>query len=257
MLTNEQLEEESRNHAGTVNGFWFAGRHTSEFNMYVEKYPARKTAARKRTAIAVPGRNGDLHFVEDAFENYEQPYECYFHGPQPMPIVAHQISDWLHGDGSYRELSDSYDPETFRMATFVGPMDIANTLNKYGRCTVVFDCAPQSYLHSGLETVTFTQEGILTNPTLRTALPIITIRGTGSGKLIVGDITVEIKQMADQIVLDCDTQNAYRQLEDGTMENLNSCIYAPVFPALGPGDTTIRWIGDITSVEIIPRWWTL
>lgn len=257
MLSISQLEEEKMSHAGTVNGFWFAGHHSSEFNLYVEKMPKRKTPCRKRTVISIPGRSGNLHYAEDAFENYEQPYECYFHGPKPMPGVAHEIKDWLHGDGSYRELSDSYDQEFFTRATFVGPMDIENTLNKYGRCTVVFDCAPQNYLHSGQFPVSVQNGGSLLNPFLRTATPIITVHGTGTGMLNVGNYLVEIKKLEEYIILDCELQDAYIQQGNGTLENMNSCIYAPQFPVLVPGKNMISWTGGISSVEIIPRWWTL
>lgn len=257
MLSTKQLEEEMLYHSGVVNGFWFNGRHSSEFNLYVEKWPVQKTPARKRTVVSVPGRSGDLHLVEDAFENFDQPYECYFHGPKPMPDVAHEIKDWLHGDGSYRELSDGYDVEFFRMATFKGPMDIENTLNKYGRCKIVFDCSPQNYLRSGQFPISLQESGSLFNPFLRTAIPIITLHGASAGTLTVGDITVEIKQLEDQIILDSELQDAYRQVGEGAPENKNSCIYAPEFPVLVPGKNTISWTGGITSVEIIPRWWTL
>lgn len=257
MLTPKQLEEERINHQGTSNGFWFAGRHTSEFNMYVEKRPAQRTAVRKRRTVSVSGRSGDLHYTEDAFENYQQPYECYFHGPKPMPAVAHAIKDWLHGNGSYQQLQDSYDPECYRMATFVGPMDIENTLNKYGRCTVVFDCAPQSFLHIGDQKVKFHEPGSLFNPTFRTALPIIKIYGNGPGTVVVGDIIVTIKELDDQITLDCEMQHAYRQVGDAAPENKNSTVRAIPFPKLGPGENIISWTGGITHIEIIPRWWTL
>lgn len=257
MLTAKQIEEEKANHAGTVNGFWFAGRHTSEFNMYVEKRPVQKTASRKRKVLQVAGRSGNLHQTEDAFENYEQPYECYFHGPKPMPSVAHAIKDWLHGDGIYRELRDSYDSEFFRMATFVGPMDIENTLNKYGRCTVVFDCSPQSYLISGQDAISFHQPGTLNNPFLRTALPLITIYGTGPGTVTIGNTVVTIKELTDKVTLDCELQHAYRQVGDAAPENKNSTIHAVPFPVLGPGENAISWTGDISRIEIIPRWWTL
>lgn len=257
MLTNNQLEEEKMNHQGTVNGFWFAGRHTSEFNMYVEKRPVQKTAVRKRTVVPVAGRNGDLHYTEDAFENYEQPYECYFHGPKPMPTLAHAIKDWLHGDGTYQKLQDSYDPECYRMATFAGPMDIENTLNKYGRCIVIFDCAPQNYLHTGQNVVSFMEKGKLFNPTLRTAKPLITVYGTGPGTVTVGNATVTIKELTDQITLDCDLQHAYRQVGDAAPENKNGTIRAVPFPELTPGENPVSWTGDISHIEIIPRWWTL
>ena len=174
-----------------------------------------------------------------------------------MPSVAHEIKEWLHGDGTYRILSDGYDSECFRKATFIGPMDIENTLNKYGRCIVIFDCAPQSYLYSGQEPVDFAQAGSISNPTLRNAKPLIVVYGTGPGNLTVGNATVEIRALEDQIILDSELGDAYRKVGEGAMENKNSTISAPKFPELVPGENMVSWDGGITSVRITPRWWTL
>ena len=93
----------------------------------------------------------------------------------------------------------------------------------------------------------------LLNPTAFTALPLITVTGTGAGTLTVGDVTVTINSMPrGVIVLDSDTQNAYY----GAF-NLNSTISAPEFPTLPAGESVVRWTGGITGVEIIPRWATV
>lgn len=239
------------------NGFTFGNHSAADFNMRVEKLPKQNGPKRKRKTVSVAGRNGDLHFDEDSFENYVQPYECYFHGDKPTPEMAHAIKEWLLSSGVYQRLSDAYDPNHFRLATFVGPINIDNILSEYGRCIINFDCAPQSFLLDGELTFSFTQSAELINPTAFFAKPIITVYGTGPGVLTVGDATVQIKALSDQITLDCDIQNAYRQVGDAAIENKNSDIYAPEFPELASGSNTISWTGAITKVEIIPRWWTV
>ena len=62
------------------NHFRFGNKSTRDFDMHIEKIPAIMGATRKRTTVSVAGRNGDLHYTENAFTNYKQPYECYFHG---------------------------------------------------------------------------------------------------------------------------------------------------------------------------------
>ena len=83
-------------------------------------------------------------------------------------------------------------------------------------------------------------------------MPLIRVSGTGAGNLYIGKYTVVIKSIDDYVMLDSDTQNAYK----GTI-NKNSTISAPEFPVLEPGESGINWSGGITSVEIIPRWWTV
>lgn len=239
------------------NGFKFGDKGTWDFDMHVEHYPSQGGPARKSNTTSVLGRNGDLHLLQDAFENYTQPYACYFHGDLPTPEQAHAIKAWLLGDGSYRRLEDSYDPNHFRLASFLGPLDIANTLNKYGRCTVNFDCAPQSFLKSGEHAVVFSAAGSLQNPTAFTALPLITVYGTSAGTVTIGSFTVAINAISDPIILDCDTQNAYSQPGEGAPVNQNGNIRAVPFPSLTPGENVISFSGGITKLEIIPRWWEL
>lgn len=239
------------------HSFRFGNQDSLDFQMYVEKYPTIGSGTRKRTTISVAGRSGDLHYVEDAFSNFQQSYECYFHGDGPAPQMAHAIKAWLYGDGTYRCLTDTYDSKHFHMASFAGPMDIQNHLNRYGRCTVVFDCDPRAFLWSGEETVIFTQAGKIYNPTGFTAKPKIVVRGTSGGNVSVNGTTVEIKALSDFVILDCELQDAFRQAGDGGAENKNGTIYAPEFPTLKPGANGISFTGGITQIEIIPRWWEL
>lgn len=256
MLTNKQMENEITNHQGRENGFEFRGRHSSEFCLYVEKYPEQVIPKRKKTTASIPGRSGDLHYEDDAYENVLIPYECYFHAETPMPEALGDITGWLQQPG-YGRLTDKYSPNYFRLGTLAGQTNVENHLNKYGRCKLVFDCKPQRFLISGETPIEFTSPSFIINPTQFNALPVIEVYGTGPGTVTAGNLTVEIKELEDVITLDCETQNAYRQVGEGAPENKNNCIYALEFPELLPGENTVSWTGDITSVKITPRWWTL
>lgn len=240
-----------------LNGFTFGNYSTSDFNMRVERYPRQGGPSRKMQTFSVAGRNGDLHIMEDAWENYPQPYEVYFHSKLPTPEQAHKVKAWLFGSAGYQRLQDTYDHSCYRMAICKGPMDIENILNRYGRCTVIFDCAPQSFLACGEDPVWFPASGKLHNSTAFNAAPIITVYGTDAGTVTVGSRSVEIKTISAPIILDCDRMQAYSLSDNGEPVNQNGNIYAPEFPLLAPGDNAIAFTGGITKVKIIPRWWTL
>lgn len=256
MLTDKEKEFEMMRHAEQKNGFWFRGEHSSEYHLFVEKYPDQKSGTRRRTTFKIPGRNGDLHAEENAYDNYQVPYACYFHSPDPTPDAVRKLLAWLNQPG-YSKLYDNYGTEFFRYASFVGPLDVENRLNKYGRCTIYFDCAPQCYLWSGQDPYVFDSPSFIVNPTRFNAKPLIVVYGTGPGTVTVGNKTVEIKALEDVIILDSETENAYRQVGDAAAENKNASVYAPDFPELEPGENPVSWDGDITSVMVTPRWWTL
>ena len=56
--------------------FW-AGRSSDDVHVVVERYPSVKLAGRKLDTQPVPGRNGDLLFLQDAYQNYVQAYSIY------------------------------------------------------------------------------------------------------------------------------------------------------------------------------------
>ncbi len=258
VLSNYQLDKEKSRVSNAFfneNGFFFRNKTSEDFYLYVESYPQQVIPARKRTTITVPGRSGDLHIEENAFENVVLPFACYFHAPVPMPTALSGIANWLNVPG-YWPLTSAYDPEHIRMASFLGPVDVENHLNRYGRCILRFDCKPQRYHKSGLQSIMFEETGFLRHMGYG-AEPVITVRGTGPGAVTIGDCTVEIRTLEDVITLDCVNQNAYRQIGNAPAENKNKDIYAPRYPTLGLENNIVTWNGGISSVEIEPRWWNL
>lgn len=237
----------------------FGNHGAAEFHLTIEKYPSMKIPRRRITPISVPGRNGVLHIDEGTFESYIQPYECYFHDlAKSSPKVAHEIKTWLLSGEVCRRLEDTYDPECFRIATYKGPADIENTLNQYGRCRIEFDVQPEAYLKSGEKSVSFSSPDTITNPTGFDSKPLINVYGTGLGRLDINGYTAEFVKPINQVVtLDCEIMDAYRQMGEGAPEDKNSAVKIPIFPTLQPGVNNISWSGDISKIEIIPRWWTI
>jgi phage-related protein len=238
-----------------VNDIVFDGKGSYEFGVRVEKHPNQNAPKRRRTAITIPGRNGQLHYDEDAYDNISIDYSVWFRGEYPTPEQAHNVKAWLLGGKGYRRLEDKYDPTHFRMASFAGPLTIDNILGRYGRCKITFDCDPRCYLKSGEFPVALENGSFLYNPTEFRAKPLIQVYGNGTGNLRIAGVSVEIHAMTTGLVLDCENEICHA-LGDA-LQNLDGDIYAPQFPVLEPGNNRVVFTGDITAVQIIPRWWEL
>ena len=122
----------------------------------IERYPGIKKAARKFRQYNIPGRNGDVFFQDDAWENVIVPYEIYAGGD----VDGQAQTDWTDiaaklSQKGYQTLEDTYDTTHFRKAVFNGPIDIENAWNTHGRATIEFNCRPERYLKSGNTPVTF------------------------------------------------------------------------------------------------------
>lgn len=231
----------------------WGGKSSDDIRVVVERYPALPRPARKQEIIQVPGRNGDLVFQQEVFENYIQPYDVYLSAEaNKLPPVSRAMAAWLYAPKGYQRLEDSYEPDFYRMAYYSGPADIENIMNRFGRATIEFSCKPQRFLRAGEFSVSLEAPGALYNAFGFDALPHITVHGNGSGVLSVGGVAVEIKELDEYLVLDSETQNAYKDTQ-----NKNRSVSAPEFPVLRPGKNYIGWTGGIQRVEIIPRWWTL
>ncbi len=228
---------------------WYNGISSGELGVVVEHYPPRPVPKRKASRWSIPGRSGDLIRYEDAWENVIQTYEIAIVAPRrDLSRQIGAVAAWLMATG-YHRLEDSYDPEIYRMAAFLGGPEVEDVLHRFGRARIQFDCCPQRYLKAGEELVTFTAAGSLFNPTGCPAKPIITLRGSGAATLTVGGSTLQFTSCSG-LILDCDTENA------SGIQNANADV-SGTYPILGAGETAISFSGGITSLEIFPRWYEI
>ena len=229
---------------------WWNRQSSDDVRVRVEHYPNRIIPQRKMETVSVPGRSGDLLFMQDAFENYEQPYDIYISAEQiKLSSIAHKVAEWLLQSG-YCRLEDSYEPDYFRMAYYSGNLDIENIMNHYGRATITFNCMPQRYLKSGEYEVACSNGQILVNPTAYDAKPLIRVAGNGNGVINVGNQHISLNGIDGYIYIDSDRQDAYK---DST--NCNNKMVGE-FPTLQKSQA-ISWSGGISGVIVVPRWFTI
>lgn len=235
------------------NYFFFNGSRSVDKGLTIEYCPSVGTGQRVVEKISVPGRSGDLVIDTGAYGNYIQPYEIWFKDKlRGTTRAARDIAQWLLSGIGYMRLEDTYDPEVFRLAMFTGPFDVENWMLTHGRATLEFDCQPQRWLKTGQLPVAVQSGQSLIN-TWQPAKPLIQVTGTGGGTLVVGGSTISISNMTGAITLDSETEDAY----SGT-QNLNNNVQVNGgYPILQNGETAVSFSGDITAVQITPRWWSL
>lgn len=235
----------------------YAGISSEDVRVVVEHYPRRIVPQRRVRVTSIPGRNGDL--IEDlgAYEGYLQPYDIYVSAEAyGLPRVARRAADWLALPRGYQKLYDSYEADSYRRAIYEGPADLENVLNLFGRATITFRCDPRRFMLIGDQPLEITESGyVLQNPTEHTALPLIRIKGSGTGAVEVGGVTITLTAIPDGLTVDSELMDTYAT-------NPNAAQYvaftpAHVYPTLPPGETTINFSGGVTGLEIIPRWWHL
>ena len=240
------------------NWLEFNGQKSTDLGLTIERIPNANRPARKYDRYSVPGRNGDIFVFQDAWENLEQSYEICWKG---TPVdTGYSIAEWLFGSSGYQMLTDSYDPLHYRNAVFLGPYDVENTLMRYGRATITFDCDPRRFLTSGLEWININSGAYtyITNPTPFVAKPAVELEdSTATGH----QIRVENGADASYLTIAAGVGSF---IADSSRESITYPDGTPAFasvsgtyPLLWPGENELIIYGYFDSAKIQPNWWTL
>lgn len=233
----------------------YNGISSIDFHIQVEHPPNYDTPARDYEIIHVPGRNGNVIIDKKSYQNVTRTYPISIGDPdRNFADLANTVSEWLHSASGYARLEDSYEPNYYRMASYVEESSIENILFHAGRASIQFTCKPQRYLKSGERPIgVINKSGVLKNPTRFDALPIIQVTGSGAATIKIGIYEIQISNIGGSITINSEIQDAYSDAI-----NRNSSVYLPNgFPKLTKGDNRITATGSITKLEIIPGWWTL
>lgn len=239
------------------NGFMFGNGATWDYPICkVEKFPEIPTPKKRFETYVIPGRSGELHSFEGAYEPIEKKYACYIHAKDCLPQTVTDIKSWLLAQDGPQRLIDYYDPEHMFRATVLSEIQFENWMNTFSRFVVTFSCDPRGFRLIGEQSIELANPGSLWNPCAYSAQPLITIFGSGSGSLTVAGRTIQVKSLDGEMSLDCEDMEAYRFV-GGAVVSCNNDISAPEFPVLHPGINQVAWTGGVQSVAFVPRWFDL
>ena len=127
---------------------YFYGKSSADFDAYITNAGAYSSPNHSYESVSVPGRNGNLIFDNDKFDNVTISY--------PAVIVNEfdrnfdDLKAYFLSINGYQRLSDTFHPDEFYVAFFRGIEDI-KVLPKHdaGTLNIVFERKPQKFLKSG------------------------------------------------------------------------------------------------------------
>lgn len=231
----------------------FGGEASSDYGMVIAEAPTFERPTRKITSYSVPGRNGQIIYQQDAWDDVVRSYEVWIdeNKAQDLATSVNAFEAWLNSLKGYQRLEDNFEPETFRLAYYNGGTNISNELMQVGRATISFTCRPERFLKTG-EDLLYVQNGDkIINPTRFTSKPLIRITAIGDVTIAIGGNTISVT-VADYMNIDSETMNVYRL----PAENRNN-LASGAFPVFVPGENTIGITGNVSEVRITPRWFTI
>ena len=242
------------------NSLVFDDINTGDYGIYISGEASFNAPARVYDMREIPGRNGTLAVDMNRYENVEVVYPAFVFDYSMASFSERmaEIRSVFLSKVSYQRLQDTYNPNEYRLAVYSGGFEIESQhFNQTGEFELTFDCKPQRYLVSGETATTFTSNGSITNPTLFDAKPLIKV--TGYGNLGVGDETITIAGSAGQeIYIDCEIMEAWQMSGTAIIPRNDYVQYVGnKFPVLASGVNGISMSGNITRVEVTPRWWII
>lgn len=178
-----------------MNSIIFGGIDSSDYGIYISGEGVWNAPERDAETIQIPGRNGEYVLDKGNFKNIEVTYPA-FNQETSYNDFRTKVDNFRNAISSlkgYQRLTDSFHPDEYRMAAFIGGLEVKPVLynDKSMEMNIVFNCKPQRFLTSGETQQTVTSGATITNPTLFDSEPLLRVLGYGKITVNTSDIVVE------------------------------------------------------------------
>lgn len=186
-----------------MNTITFGSITSSTYGIYISGEGVWNAPERDAEVIEIPGRNGA--FIRDYgnFKNIQVTYRV-FNQEASYSDFRTKIDNFrnaLASQKGYQKLTDTFHPDEYRMAAFIGGMEVKPIMinDKASEFEITFECKPQRFKliydqQTGLykeEVDPISSGSSITNSTLFDAHPLLEFVANGSA----GTITIGGKQI--------------------------------------------------------------
>ena len=233
---------------------YFKDHSSLEYCLIIQEKGSFKGAARDVTYTSVAGRSGDLITDNGRYKNVTIPYTLALLNTSPYSFteLARLIRNWLLIGQGYFKLWDTYDKNYYRLASFSDEVDIEQELRDLGSLSLSFNCKPYKYSFEGEKAITITKADKIYNAEACESKPYIKIFGSGTVTLYINNNAFQFTDIDDYLEVDSEMMNTYKDTVPANHKKKGAD-----FPIFQPGYNNISWNGNITRLEIVPRWCSL
>lgn len=200
--------------------------------------PPIQLSTERITEEEVVGRDGSLTDF-DGYSPDTKPVLCDFRGANTQKLLG-----WLKGKG---EVIFGNMPDRYYKARINNVVPLDQVIeNELYNCNIQFRCQPFGYLLDGKDVLALTT-GATLNHSKATyiSLPLITIYGSGACSVTINGRTFNVTEIGGSITIDSDIK---------LVLGGKGMYMTGLFPYFDIGENNISFTGNITKLEITPRW---
>lgn len=225
--------------------FEFNGTDSREMHIMVPDAVQVVRPEERVEHVIIPGRSGELTQTQgtDIYNSYIQTVPIHVMGQAYLQAAE----SWLRGEGW---VTFDCQPALRQKARIIGAVTFAKVSKNLDVWSgdVQFYCEPWKSLSAESDIVVTESGTAINNPGQLTALPLITMNGSGRVTLRMGGNALVIPSLTSGWV--ADSENNWILNNGRPVMN----AWSGAFPALPVGQSLVQWTGNITSLVITPRY---
>lgn len=219
----------------------FKGQSTRDYKLFTKDIGRRKKSEEIIEIDDIPLRSGSLVTHTGKYKSYTRQMRFVSEDPNELP----HIYNWLDG---YGKLKTEHDEGGFFLASVVGGVDRKPDGPFLNELTIEFFVEPFFYLDNGDELHTFSEPFTFYNLGAIESEPFIKIYGNGEIVLNVNSQFVRLKNVVESITMDTKRKICFRDtLNEGRKMQGEYITFKK-------GENNVTWTGEVSKIEVIPRW---
>lgn len=223
--------------------FIWNGIKSTDMGVIMLKAPPVSIPQRRVSEIKVSGRNGVLHEDDKTYANYTKEAECHVMDRSQIDNVC----GWLTGFG---EVTFSSEPDKVYRAYIKNQISFGSILKNINDFLIQFDVQPFKYRANPFrDDLELTAPTIIRNGGTVYSEPIITVYGSGDIILSINGVDFPLYGVNGSITIDSEMMEVFKG-----NANQNSKYGGETFPRFEVGENVISWTGNVTKIEIQPKW---
>ena len=232
--------------------FTYKGKSSRDFCLKIKEINNLSSPSRALDIHQVLGRNGDLIVDNGNYNNFTLEITCFIDGrpdkngkEKSLEELASELKAWLQTDFSYSPLAID-DGEFFYEAYLSNSLDISELFTNFAEVLLTFNCKPLKKKEAEIITITDQLQTIRNE--YMDSEPYMKIYGSGDIIISINNRPLKFKNVENYIEVDTELMNCFKG-----ETNQNNRMYSD-FPILTTGENVFSWVGNVTKIEIEPRW---